>query len=125
MFDNHPNSRSLKTLVNHRLGKTKLGATFAAVGLVAALTVSSLSAGASATVSPSLSHRGDLGAHRLTSSYVLPGGKSLVGKTFVLAFGVAPGQPFDVPLINGAKAAAALLGVNLDITYGGVRMPPP
>jgi simple sugar transport system substrate-binding protein len=119
VFDNHSSSRSLKALVNHRWAKTKLGATFVAVGLVAALTTSSLSAGASATVRPPLTHQGALGSERFNSSYILPGGKSLAGKTFVLAFGVAPGQPFDVPLINGAKAAAALLGVNLDITYGG------
>ena len=118
MSDNHAHSRSLKALVNHRLGKTKLGATFVVVGLVAALTVSSLSAGASTTVSRSLSHQGALSTQRLNPSYTLPGGKSLSGKTFVLAMGVAPGQPFDVPLLNGAKAAAELLGVKLDITYG-------
>lgn len=119
MFDNHPNSRLVKAVVNNRLGTIKLGAAFAAVGLVAGLTVSSLPAGASASVSPSLAHQGALATERFNPSYTLSGGKSLVGKTFVLSFGVAAGQPFDVPLINGAKAAAALLGVNLDITYGG------
>jgi simple sugar transport system substrate-binding protein len=41
----------------------------------------------------------------------------IAGKTIMLQFYTAPDTPFWVPAITGAKAAAKMLGVNLDIEY--------
>jgi simple sugar transport system substrate-binding protein len=50
---------------------------------------------------------------------VLAGGPSIAGKTILWDWQSVASNTFGVPLLNGAKAAAALTGLKLDIEYGG------
>jgi len=47
----------------------------------------------------------------------LAGGSSASGKTFLLQIYTAPDTAFWVPAVTGAKAAAKLTGINLEIQY--------
>src|SRR2546428_724111 len=46
------------------------------------------------------------------------GGTNISGKTFLLEIKSGPSNFFFVPVVNGAKAAAAMAGVKLQIQYG-------
>jgi len=48
----------------------------------------------------------------------LTGGTDISGKTFLLEIKSGPSNFFFVPVVNGAKAAAAMAGVKLQIQYG-------
>ena len=47
----------------------------------------------------------------------LTGGESIAGKTIVFQIYTGPDTPFWVPAVNGAKAAADILGIELEIQY--------
>ena len=48
----------------------------------------------------------------------LSGGTDISGKTVLFEIKSTPSNSFFVPVVNGAKAAAAIAGVNLQIQYG-------
>ncbi len=48
----------------------------------------------------------------------LSGGTNINGRTILFEIKSTPSNSFFVPVVNGAKAAAAIVGVNLQIQYG-------
>src|SRR5690242_5285071 len=58
------------------------------------------------------------GASVGSSSSTLSGGTDINGKTILFEIKSGPSNFFFVPAVNGAKAAAAIAGVKLQIQYG-------
>jgi simple sugar transport system substrate-binding protein len=79
----------------------------AGLGLAACTSSKSSSAAPNATTTISTS-----------GNSTIPGGPSLAGKTVLLDIYDAEANTFFEPAINGAKAAAAEFGLNLQIEYG-------
>lgn len=52
------------------------------------------------------------------SSGTLSGGTDISGKTILFEIKSTPSNSFFVPVVNGAKAAAAIAGVKLQVQYG-------
>lgn len=48
----------------------------------------------------------------------LAGGTDISGKTVLWDWQSVPSNSFGVPMLNGAKAAAKMVGLNLDVEYG-------
>lgn len=53
-----------------------------------------------------------------SDSSALTGGTDISGKTILFEIKTTPSNSFFVPVVNGAKAAAAIAGVKLQIQYG-------
>src|SRR6266496_3139763 len=53
-----------------------------------------------------------------TGGGTLSGGTDISGKTILLEIKSGPSNFFFVPVVNGAKAAAAMTGLKLQIQYG-------
>src|SRR5712692_10746417 len=89
------------------LGRTPRGAVMGAVCV--ALIVLLAACGGGSTSNPS-----NPGA----SSSGLSGGNNISGKTILFEIKSGASNFFFVPAVNGAKAAAAFAGLNLQIQYG-------
>jgi simple sugar transport system substrate-binding protein len=91
-----------------------------AVSVVAALAAASIGAWASVSAaegSHSAAPSGSEAAAIARIAHGLPGGANITGKTIVFQVYTDESTSFFVPAVTGAKAAAALTGVNLDIEY--------
>jgi len=92
-----------------------------AVSVAAALIASGVGAWAGVSAAEGThSHSSALGAEaraigRMTQG--LPGGANITGKTILFQVYTDESTSFFVPAVNGAKAAAALTGVKLDVEY--------
>lgn len=80
-----------------------IGLVFAALGTTGALSPTAVST-ASALASSRMS--------------LLAGGNNLTGKTVLWDWQSVPSNSFGVPLLNGAKAAANMAGLKLQVEYG-------
>jgi simple sugar transport system substrate-binding protein len=91
------------------------------VSVAAALLASGIGAWASVSAAEGTpSHSSALGPEARAIGRIaqgLPGGVNIAGKTIVFQVYTDESTSFFVPAVNGAKAAAALTGVNLDIEY--------
>jgi simple sugar transport system substrate-binding protein len=88
------------------------------VGLVVILAAFRAS-GSTGSVSAKSSTSSGLAKRSATASWSgLTGGRDIAGKTILWDWQSEPSNTFGVPLLNGAKAAAALTGLKLDVEYG-------
>src|SRR6201987_874365 len=88
---------------------------FAALALAAAAALAACSSNSNSSASSS-SGSGSAAADTSSSGgSVVPGGPSLAGKTVLLDIYDPESNTFFQPRVNGAKAAAAAFGLNLQI----------
>ncbi|HTV12541.1 MAG TPA: substrate-binding domain-containing protein [Acidimicrobiales bacterium] len=87
-----------------------------AIGMGAASTAGAFSASA-AHPATSLAAAEALASFENGANASLSGGANIVGKTVVFQVYTDESTSFFVPAVNGAKAAAALTGLNLDLEY--------
>ena len=92
---------------------------FAALALAAGAALAACSSNSSSSSASSASGSGSAAADTSSGSSgsLVPGGPSLAGKTVLLDIYDPESNTFFQPAVNGAKAAAAAFGLNLQIEY--------
>jgi simple sugar transport system substrate-binding protein len=98
-------------------GPVRFAALALAAGAALAACSSNSSGSASSGSASSASGTGSAAANSSSGGNLVPGGPSLAGKTVLLDIYDPESNTFFQPAVNGAKAAAAEFGLNLQIEY--------
>jgi simple sugar transport system substrate-binding protein len=101
----------------HRLLRHSAGALAAAATIAVAAAACGSSSSSSSQSAGSSTHA-SVTIQQAASGAGLAGGSSIAGKTVLWNYVADAGDTTGLPLLNGAKAAAALTGLKLDVEYG-------
>lgn len=99
-------------------GRGRARATAAIACGVAALGISACGSSGKGSATKSATTTGATVSVKNAGSEGLPGGADIAGKTVLWDYQTDASDTTGIPMLNGAKAAAALTGLKLDVEYG-------